>query len=270
MRSRMLSLRFRSAAALAVAFSAQAARAQSLNLPAQHGTIRVEPKEIQVGLFYRGTKVHVDGTAPAGYRLALLAVGQEGKVELKRKGRVWGALWMNVGDVAFERVPSLYLAYTDSGGVQPQERFAPAGMRVGLKYDEVEAQVLSSQADESMRMLFREFIKLKEQEQLYSFGKLRLPNGGGGADPVGVSADFWLPASVPSGVYEVQMLGYREGRAELLASEKLITKRAGLVNLIASMAQRHGLLYGILSVLVAIATGFLTGVLFGLSSKKGH
>ncbi len=125
-----------------------------------------------------------------------------------------------------------------------------------------------SRADGNVRELFRELIKLKEQERLYSFAKLAVPNDPG--ESVAVSGDFSLPAGVPPGVYEVQMLGYRGGAAELLASEKLTTERVGLAHLIASTAQRHGLLYGILSVVVAIVTGFLTGVLFGAASKKHH
>jgi diguanylate cyclase (GGDEF)-like protein len=46
--------------------------------------------------------------------------------------------------------------------------------------------------------------------------------------------------------------------------------RLELANLIASMAQRHGLLYGILSVIVAIGAGFITGVAFSKASKKAH
>ncbi len=261
------SLRFCSAIFLPLVFSAQAARAETSETSgprAERATIRVEPKEIQVGMFYRGTKVHVEGTAPAGVRLAVLCVGHEAKVELKRKGKVRGVLWMNVGNVTFERVPSLYLALTDADGAGLLQRSAPADVRLGLGYGGLEAQVLPAQADEDARTLFRELIKLKEDERLYS-----VRNGPGRSDPNGFSADFWLPASVPSGAYEVQVMGYRGDSGELLASQELTVKRGGLVALISAMAERHGLLYGVLSVLFAIAMGFLSGMVFRMASK-GH
>ena len=264
MQPRMLPLGLCCAIVLPLVFSAQAARAGSPEPSEQRATIRVEPREIRVGMFYRGTKVHVDGTAPAGYRVALVCVGHEGKVELKRKGKVGGVLWMNVGDVTFEHVPSVYLAVTDQDGADLHGRPVPAGVRLGLGYGGLEAQVLPAQGDENMHWLFREFIKLKENEQVYS-----VRNGPVRSSPTSVSADFFWPASVPAGTYEVQVLGYRGDTGELLASETLTVKRVGLADLISSMAQRHGLIYGILSILFAIAMGFSTGLIFRMASK-GH
>jgi uncharacterized protein (TIGR02186 family) len=264
MQPRMLSLGFCCAIVLPVVFSAPPARAGSPEPSEQRATIRVEPREIQVGMFYRGTNVHVDGTAPAGYRLALVCVGHEGRVELKRKGKVGGVLWMNVGDVTFDRVPSLYLVATDQDRADFHGRPVPAVVRLGLGYGGLEAQVLPGQGDENMHRLFREFIKLKEDERVYS-----VRNGPVRSSPTSVSTDFFWPASVPAGTYEVQLLGYQGDTGELLASETLTVKRVGLANLISSMAQRHGLIYGILSVLFAIAMGFFTGMIFRMASK-GH
>jgi Putative transmembrane protein (Alph_Pro_TM) len=249
------------AAALPAVLGAQAAWADSpaVGAPAD---IRVEPKEIQVGMFYRGTKVHVEGTAPADGKVALVCAGHESDVELKKKGKVGGVLWMNVGDISFQRVPSLFLVSSEwhaarSGGSAPAA--TPA-----VGYESVEARVLPADADGETRELFREFIRMKEREQLYSSG-----NGPTRSSPSRVSADFWLPASVPPGEYEVRMLGERGSAAEVLGTQKFVVKRVGVAALITSMARQHGLVYGVLSVVFAIAMGFLTGVLFK-ASKKGH
>ncbi len=247
-----------SALLVALALSASPARADSPDGVQGPAAIRVSPKAIEVGMFFRGATVHVEGVAPAGYRLALVCLGDEGKVELKRKGKVWAALWMSVGNVSFERVPSLFLASYERRG---------EAARGGLRYDGIEANVLPAKADDDTRRLFREFVKLKESERLYSASDLRLDSDPSG--PVRVAADFWLPANVPPGTYEVRMVGYRPGGSEILASEKLVAERVGLVRLVGETAQQHGLLYGILSVVIAIAAGFLTGVLFA-SAKKGH
>ncbi len=87
--------------------------------------------------------------------------------------------------------------------------------------------------------------------------------------PTRVSADFELPASIPPGDYEIRLIGYRDGTAELLASETLTARRVGLALLVSSLSEHHGLLYGVLSVLLAVAAGFATGMLFA-SAKKGH
>lgn len=237
-----------------------------LAAPSPPASIQIEPKEINIGMFYRGAAAHLSGTAPAGFKLSVACVGPEAKVELKKKGKVWGTLWMNVGDVVFDHVPSLYLVRSAFDGARPDARSVRPDVRLGLGYGGVEAQVVPARDDENKRRLFAEFVRLKEHERLYSAGPLAVEGGGPAA---AVSADLALPANIPPGVYDVRLYGYQGDQGELLASDTLTVRRAGLVELVASMAQRHGLLYGILSVVVALAAGFLTGVLFSKASK-GH
>lgn len=297
--------RFRPRAALAAALllSAVPAGAQP---DGSRGILHVAPTSVEVGMFFRGATVHVEGIAPPGRRLALVCVGKHGKVELKRKGKVWNALWMNVGSVAFDHVPSFLHAYADVDGAPVNGEALPADLRLGLGADGVESHVLPASADETTHRLFREFVRLKVKEGLYSFGKLHAErlgaggnNGGNGGEPIPtpvipvsaggtsvqgrsppepasdlalparISADFELPASIPPGQYEIRMIGYRDGTAELLASQTLAASRVGLALLISSFSEHHGLLYGIFSVLLAAAAGFLTGMLFA-SAKKGH
>lgn len=244
------------AAAAALGLGGPAAAAEVRDLGAAGAAIRVEPTEVQVGMFYRGTALRVEATAPAGGSVALACVGHESKVELKRKGKVGGVLWMNVGDVAFERVPALFLQATELDGARTGG--APPG------YERMMARVLPATADEDTRRLFREFIRLKEHEQL--FASRGSPARSGASK---VSAEFWLPASVPPGTYEVQLLGGAGDAVEVLATREITVRRVGLAAAISTMANYHGLVYGVLSVVFAIAMGFLTGILFK-ASKKGH
>ena len=249
------------AVALPLLLGARAAAVDPSGREPGTAAVRVEPAEVDVGMFYRGTKLHVEATAPDNCDVALACVGHETKVELKRKGKVGGVLWMNVGDVEFERVPSLFLQWSDVGGLRSDSGVAREAAARG--YERVEARVLPATADEDTRRLFHEFIRLKEREQLYlsRSGPVRASNT--------FSADFWLPASVPPGNYEVQLLGGRGPALDVLATSEITVRRVGLAALVSSMAQTHGLLYGIASVVLAIGMGFLTGMLF-TASKKGH
>ncbi len=244
------------AAAAALGLGGRAAAAEVQDARAGGAAIRVEPAEVQVGMFYRGTALRVEATVPARESVALVCVGHESKVELKRKGKVGGVLWMNVGDVAFERVPAVFLQATELDGARPGG--APPG------YERMMARVLPATADEDTRQLFREFIRLKEHEQL--FASRGSPARSGSSR---VSAEFWLPASIPPGKYEVQLLGGAGDAVEVLAAREITVERVGLAALISTMASQHGLVYGLLSVVFAIAMGFLTGILFK-ASKKGH
>jgi len=235
--------------------------------PAAKAWIHVEPTTIDIGMFHRGTTVRVEGAAPAGSRVALVCVGGEGKVELKRKGKVWHVLWMNVGRVAFERVPAVVHVAADVDGAD--RRAVPPELRLGLGYDGVEAQVLPADADETTRLLFQEFTRMKVAEHLWSFAKLRPPTLADVEPQTRVAAEFDLPPGIPPGDYEIRMIGFRDGTAELLATEKIAARRVGVAHLVASMAQQRGFLYGILAVLVATGAGFVTGVVFA-GSRKPH
>jgi hypothetical protein len=75
---------------------------------------------------------------------------------------------------------------------------------------------------------------------------------------------------VPWGEYQVRLFGFRAGRGELLRAERLSVAPVGLTARVSTLAQSHGLLYGIVAVVIALGVGLLTGLAFGLVSKEGH
>jgi hypothetical protein len=252
-------------AALQVAASSPAVSAPR---PESINSMRIDPTEIGVGLFYKGASVHVEGVIPAGYDAAILCRGQESSVELKRKGKVGGFLWMNVAEVVFEDVPSLYLLSTSSA----LAKLAPPSVLEELEvgYPALESRALRSSARTAQEGDFREFLKLKESEKLYSYevGRMNFEPRPDGA--IHVSAECWLPTKAPWGEYEVRLFGFEAGRGELLGTERLQLGPVGVTARVSALATRHGLLYGILAVLIALGVGLLTGLAFGLASKKGH
>jgi uncharacterized protein (TIGR02186 family) len=229
--------------------------------------IRLEPREIAAGLFYDGASVQVDATVPLGRDVAVVCAGKGERLELEKKGKALGVLWMSVGDVAFESVPSVYQLITskrlgDLAGRDVQER-------LGLGYGALEAKAIRDRGDEEQRRLFGELIKLKESEGLYSIteGTLELRARSSSAR---VSGRFRLPAKTPPGDYEVRLIGFKDGKAERLGCEPLRLRQVGMTAFISSLARQHGFIYGVFAVLIALGVGLLTGLLFGLGSKRGH
>ena len=246
-----------------------AASAPAVSAPRPESIIsmRIDPTVIGVDLFYKGASVHVEGMLPAGYDAAILCRGQEGAVELKRKGRAAGFLWMNVADVVFEDVPFVYILRTSSALAKLAP--APALEELGVGYPALESRTLRSPARTVEAGDFREFLKLKESERLYSYeaGGVKFEPGSDGA--MHVSAECWLPTQAPWGEYEVRLFGFKSGMGELLRAERLHVAPVGVAARISTLARDHGLLYGILAVVIALGVGLMTGFAFGLVSKKG-
>jgi uncharacterized protein (TIGR02186 family) len=230
-------------------------------------SMEIDPTVISVNAFYDGATVRVEGAIPAGYEAAVLCRGEEDSVELKIKGKVLGFLWMNVGEVAFEHVPSVYLLSTS--GPLPDLAPVPVLEKLGVGFPALQSRAGRSPDQTEGDGKFEEFLKLKESENLYSCdeGGVRLEPGPGGA--VRVYSECSLPSKVPWGEYEVQLFGFAAGKGELLHSERLQVVPAGVTASVSNLARNHGLLYGVLAVVIALGVGLLTGLAFGLVSKKG-
>ena len=54
-----------------------------------------------------------------------------------------------------------------------------------------------------------------------------------------------------------------------LAEQVISVRLAGTAAVIRALSSEHGLLYGILSVVIALAAGLMSGLIFGHRSRKG-
>jgi uncharacterized protein (TIGR02186 family) len=227
--------------------------------------MQLVPEEVKANLFFNGAKVEVQGTVLPGYEVAILCRGKANHLALRRKGKVWGVLWMNVGDVAFDRIPSLYLLSTSA----PVPGLAsPAVLQqLGIGYPALAARAGQDGDDQTY---FRELVKIKEKEGTFAVreGAVQLLPGAGGIRQV--RAECTLPSTVPVDGYEVDLFGFREGTGELLCSKPMEVEQVGMAHFMSSLVQSRPLLHGFFAVIVAVAAGLLTGFVFGGSSKKPH
>jgi uncharacterized protein (TIGR02186 family) len=232
---------------------------------APRAVIQLVPEKIEASLFFNGAKVEVEGTVLPGYEVAILCRGEAGPLALRRKGKVWGVLWMSVGDVAFDHIPSLYLLSTSA----PLASLAPPAVleQFGVGYP---ALARRAGRDGNQENVFRELVKVKEKEGIFAVheGAVQLLPGAGGIRQV--RAACVLPSTVPMGGYEVQLFGFKDGSGELLCSRSMEVKQVGVAQFMSSLVVSRPLLHGFFAVIVAVAAGLLTGFVFGGASKKAH
>ena len=67
---------------------------------------------ITIDFFYHGSTVGVKGLSDPGRDLVVKITSPEGHQMLKKKGKVGGVLWMNVGSLTFENAPNLYEVFS--------------------------------------------------------------------------------------------------------------------------------------------------------------
>jgi len=247
-------------AALAVALvpPASAEQAPGSPPPCDGGSavhLRADPPQVFVELLYRGTVLNVQADLPRPQPVAVVLEGEYGHVGLKRSGRVWGVLWMKVGDVEFDDVPTVYLVSTSGKLSRLGSAATRARHRVGY-------EALAARAGGD-RSLFDEFVKLKEKAGLFSVqegGVQFAPTDSGGAH---LSSSLSLPPKVPAGRYRIRLIGFDGGTPRCLGSLSVPVEHRGLVRALHDLAFEHGLLYGCVAVLVAMLAGLGTGLIFG-------
>ncbi len=230
--------------------------------------LAVTPDVVRADVFFSGALLHVRGTIPEGHQAAVVCSGAEGRLSLRRKGRVWGLFWMNTGEIAFDGVPSLYVLCTSA----PVSQLAPADVlaRLGAGLDALESRAVFEGPAADRRALFAELVRLKRSEGLYGVeeGAARLKPGAQGT--LEVAADLYLPARTPQGEYRIRLLSFQGEAGSVRSETSVALRQTGFAAFTSRMAVERGLLYGIVSVVLAIAAGMLTGVVFGRGSRRPH
>ena len=223
----------------------------------------VEPARVEIGFFYSGVDLTVSAETEPGVDVAVLVTGPASELVMRTQARRWGLFWAPAGEVTFESVPSLYLLRTTA----ELERLAPAQVLEawGIGYEALRPTL----GDGAREELFHELIVLKESEGLFSS---LVDKGEASASPraegSSLQAALHVPARAPASAYSVQLLAFRDGQVVGRGEGTFDLARGGLVEFVASLAETHGLAYGVLAVVVAVASGLLVGFLFGSTRKK--
>ncbi len=220
--------------------------------------LQLVPNEVEIGAFFDGAQVKLQGAIPAGAAAVVEVLGSTATEKLLRKGRR-GGLWMSVGEIKVENVPSLYILQSSSPEIPTLTATAtPWGVAALQKVVKLSGSLEASEQGK----FFQEFLELKKHEQVYrvSPGALKLsPAPDGGSLVKGAIA---LPAKVPAGNYRVRLSAVLHGSLLSQRDAPLEVKMVGFPAMLMKLAYQQGALYGILAVVIAIVTGFIMGILF--------
>ena len=216
---------------------------------------------ISIDFFYHGSNVSVRGVADPDADLIIKISAPEEHQALRQKGKVGGLLWMNVGTINFEHVPSLY--------------FLASTKKVEdiLSKNEMDKDVLGYQAlarhvelkpikdEEEKAKWFNEFVKYKQNSKLYSVASNNITFTRENGKQNYYTLFEWPYQAVP-GVYTVTVYAVKNNRIVEKVESKVQVEQAGVVKRLAGMAKNNAAVYGILSILAALGAGFGVGLVF--------
>ncbi len=214
-------------------------------------------KTIQISTFYNGTTLEVTGSLPEGADVVLQVSGPKKDVHLKEKGKVAGFLWMNKTDVSLENTPAVYMVYTPAG---PVDTFV--NPELGIGYKALLADIAISPESADKPFIFGEYVKLMEKSGVYAVNEAAVTYGEPNDGVKGFAVTLTIPSKMSAGDYTVEAIALKDGAAISKVQENLTLELSGLPATISKMAYGSPLLFGIMAVFIALATGLIIGVIF--------
>ena len=231
---------------------------------------RVVPDNVQVGLFYSGSHVRVEGMARSDSRVVVVIRGGEREEEFYKKVRV-GPIWVSGSKVFIAGVPALF--YRFSSGALHDFLDRDAIDRYQLDEESIKEQ-MRIQPEGDRDKIVANWLDLKAEEGTYALNRHALTWGSKASEMAEFEVDFPWPRRIPAGVYQVAVYECRDGSVVAYRAHPFSEVRVGLPAWIAYLANNHGTWYGIVCVIVAGILGFgidlLAALIFGKSRSAAH
>jgi len=216
---------------------------------------------IKIDFFYHGSSLSVSGVSDLGADLIIKIASPDGHQALRKKGKIAGFLWMNVGELKFDHMPSMYSLHStkkvgDILSLEDRDKYVIGLEPLGKK------TVIEPVANEAEKTKwFNEFVRFKEDSKLYSESNGDISVKANGKEQVYYALVQW-PFQATPGEYIISVYEVKDKKVVDTAEAKVVVEQVGVVKSFAAMAKNNAALYGTISILVALVAGFGVGLIF--------
>ncbi len=197
-------------------------------------------------------------TRPSGYDLVVTVTGPRQTYRTRRKSRVMG-IWVNADWREFVNVPSFLAVLSNRPVKDIAKPEVLRRLQIGLDNFILTQRIGPDFADTVANDPFRvAFVQSKSDQGLYR----QSPASVTFLTPAVFRAAIPLPADARTGTYDVDVKLFAEGAMIAQTRTALEVIKAGFEQYVADAAADHGLLYGIITVMMALLIGWLASVIF--------
>ncbi|MDB2407111.1 TIGR02186 family protein [Jannaschia sp.] len=218
---------------------------------------------VSISTSFDGSEILVFGAikrsapAPSQPPLAVIITlaGPDESVIVRRKDRRAG-IWVNVEGVEVERAPSFYAVASTLPLDEALSRTEDLRWRISTR-QKLRAVGAASMADDAPAFLDA-LIRVRQADGTYSRaeGTVQL------RDDTLFSTQIALPSALTEGNYETRIFLTRGGAVVDSYATSIFVSKVGLERFIYALAHEQALIYGILSLVIAIAAGWLASAFF--------
>jgi uncharacterized protein (TIGR02186 family) len=220
---------------------------------------------VNIGLMYNGDYIYFFGTIPdpsADVIVKLTSIEEETLV-VNRKGKV-ALLWMNVKRFNIGGLPLLYKVHSTkpinqivSPTLARELGIGYDVLKEGMRLEPVRGQVGPDDRD----VVFDGIMRLKREANLYNIDEKRVEITSGRL----FKHYFRFPPAAKEGTYRAESYIIKDLKLIGRGVDEVVIHKGGIESAFSRTAYGHPVIYGIVSVVVALGMGLLVGFLF----KKG-
>jgi uncharacterized protein (TIGR02186 family) len=248
------------AACLFTGAPATDARAERLIASVSNHRVTITPEYTGDELVLFGSIERDADTPPnrGSYDLVVTVSGPRMTMVTRRKEKKLG-IWINTDSREFINVPSYLAVFAN----RPINSLASAEIQrrqqLGLTNIILTQRVAGDFADVVPNDPFRvAFVRLRAQHGLY----LEAASAVTFLTPTLFRAGIPLPPEVPTGTYDIDIKLFANGALVTRTETAFEIVKVGFEQFVADAARRNSLLYGLMTALMALATGWLASVIF--------
>jgi uncharacterized protein (TIGR02186 family) len=245
---------------LGAALAAMPARAERLIVSVSNHRVLVTSNYAGEELVLFGS-VEKDAPTPdtrIAYDLVVTVSGPRSDMVTRRKERKFG-IWVNTDYRQFLQVPSYLAVFAN----RPLAAIASAEVQrrqqLGLDNILLTQRVGPDYADVVPNDAFRRaFVRLRSEHGLYREATSAVSF----LTPTLFRTGIPLPAAVPIGTYDVDIKLFSEGKLVTQTKTAFEIVKIGFEQFVATSARQNSLFYGLVTVFMALMTGWMASIVF--------
>ena len=227
---------------------------------------KVAPDYIDINVFFKGAQVFVSAEIPECDGVIIELEGKIQDIKLNKKGKE-AFLWLNVAQITVKYAPSVYIiAASDKLDVicSPEELEKEL-----IGYGALKNKIIFRSDKPLTGHEFDEFIKLKEHSGSYNIdGRVKITPSTNNRRKVSTTLN--IPSFIHAGNYELFLYCFKNGNLISKASSDFKIEEVGLTLLTKKLAFGNPAIYGISAIIIALAAGFIIGLIFSRKASVRH